>query len=365
MKKQLLNLSAVVAAMFLISSVSFAQLTEPIETLSVPAIESVDDFITLDGLITEGGWSDAVPVGELFNSPDDFDGDADLSANFYTCWNNVGFYVAFEVQDNEAHNYDGETVDGNNSWEFDNVELFFNIDTAGVSSSGNYAPDGIQMRFCRGLSGSDGMPGWGNGEPGKDTMTTDTTYQYDAVPTEYTLADQSSSWSIEILVPWGYIVPTGTLPEDIHDYIEAQKAAIGFDVSVADSDGTEAQVGARDAQMAWDADVAGSGTEEDNAWQDLRVLGVVSLAGTPISSVTTTSASGVEVYPNPSSNVINFNNLNGVNSIEIINMLGQTIQTVDVAGQNVVLSVSNLAAGNYIAVLHGVNTSETLKIAVQ
>ncbi len=354
MKKQLLNLSAVFAAMFLISSVSFAQLIEPIETMSVPAMTA--GGITLDGLITEDAWSDAVAVGELFNSPADFGGATDLSASIHTCWSYEGFYVAFEIQDNEAHIW-GALAGKDPSYLFDNVELFFNIDTAGVASDGSLAPDGVQIRICRGLPDTISQVGFGPTAAKADG--------FDAVPFQIAIDDQGASWNIETLIPWGYIVPSGTLPEDIHAYIDAQKDVVGFDVSVADSDGTDPDVGARDAQLAWDADVAGSGAEEDNAWQDVRAFGIVSLAGTPASSVSTTSANGVQVYPNPASNVVNFRNLNGVNSIEIVNLLGQNVKTVDVSGHDVVLNVSDLASGNYFAIVKSATTSESVKFIVK
>ena len=242
------------------------QLTQPINTEVVYYYPTADE-ITIDGIADEAFWSESKTCNILFNSPVDFGGDADLSGEFRIFCNRYAFYFYSEVQDNEAHNFDG--VDGN-SWMFDNVELFFNIDTSGTSLSGNYSPDAIQLRFNRGLSGANGLPGWGNGEPAKDEG-------YDNPMLQYAQVEYSTHWTLEAEIPWNYIVPSGTLPEDINDYVESFLGkSIGFDISFADSDGTDPDVGDRDAQIAWDQDGEGIGNE-DNAWQDVRKFGILEL----------------------------------------------------------------------------------------
>jgi hypothetical protein len=348
MKKQLLNFSVAIAAMVFIAGNSFAQLTAPIEKAECPAIDEAT--MKIDGYADESDWSAEMPITVRFSQPGDYGGDSDMSGSMKICWNYDGFYIFFDVKDDIAHNFDG--TNGNN-YQFDNVELFFNYDTSGVASSGLYAPDGIQMRFCRGLDDDNGQPAFGNSEAAKAEG-------YDVVPTKYVQIDNAGQWQVEAFIPWLYILASGTKAEDVMDSIAAHKDAFGFDVSMADSDGTEAGTGDRDCQYAWDMDGDGSG-DEDNAWQNVQKFGILSLTGTPISSVKNVTDSKFEVYPNPVNNVLHFDNLNSVSEITIINALGQTVKVVDVTTNNVVLPVSDLAIGTYVAIIKSENETYTSK----
>lgn len=348
MKKQLLNFSVAFAAMMLIAGNSFAQLTAPIEEATCPAIES--STMKIDGYADESDWSADIPITVRFSEPGDYGGDSDMSGIMKMCWNNVGFYIFFDIKDDIAHNFDGTNGD---SYSFDNVELFFNWDTSGVGASGLYAPDGIQMRYCRGLDGDDGQPNFGNGEDAKAAG-------YDVVKTEYVQIDNAGQWQVEAFIPWLYIMASGTKAEDVMDSIAAHKAAFGFDVSMADSDGDTPGTGARDCQYAWDQDGDGTG-DEDNAWQNVQKFGILSLTGTPISSVKKISDSKFDVYPNPVNNVLHFDNMSNVSDITIINALGQTVKVVDVTTNSVALSVSDLAVGTYVAIIKSENDTYTSK----
>jgi hypothetical protein len=130
---------------------------------------------------------------------------------------------------------------------------------------------------------------------------------------------------------------------------------MGFDVSFADSDGTDPKVGARasGAQMGWDGDATTAGVgngDEDIAWQDVRKFGIINLIGTPYVGINSTSNSEFEVYPNPSTGAVNFSNLNGVTSIEIVNLMGQLVQAIDAPAQELQINLST--PGTYFAKIY-------------
>ena len=244
------------------SSLTFSQLTEPIKTDSVKFAPSTKELV-LDGIDNEPYWSNERTVDVIYSQPADFGGDEDLSGTFKYFYSAYAFYFYGNIKDDIAHNYSDKA--GCCSWTFDNAELFFNIDTSGAHTNGSYAPDGVQLRFSRGGVLADDYIGFGNGEPHK-------TEGYDNPMLQYSQTETDSGWTLEAEVPWKYILPSGAEPEDLHDYINK---FIGFDVSFADSDGTDSLSGQRDAQIAWDED--GDGADEDNAWQDVRKFGILQL----------------------------------------------------------------------------------------
>jgi hypothetical protein len=352
MKKQLQNFSVVFAALLLMAGNAFSQLIAPVNKAEVPAIES--GVMTIDGWADETVWSDEIAISEIFAKPADFKGANDLSGTMKFCWNNVGMYFFFKIKDDFAINFPGGDVAPHT---FDNVELFFNFDTTGVDTGGSYRDDGIQMRYHRGYDDDDGIAGWGGA--GTEAKAAG----YDDPPTVYKQISNTSDWQVEILVPWLYILPSGTKPEDILDSIAKHKDAFGFEAALGDADAMNGTEGARDCMIAWDADGAAEDNQEDNAWTDTRTFGILSLVGTPITATPKiTSSDRFDVYPNPVNNVLHFSNLNGATQITLINALGQTMKVVDVVSDNVVLPVSDLAPGSYVAIVKSENEIYTSKI---
>ncbi|MBN1116298.1 MAG: hypothetical protein JXA77_03770, partial [Bacteroidales bacterium] len=219
--------------------------------------------IIIDGIANEAGWGELIPITALYNQPYDFYGDMDLSGEFRVAFNEESFFFYGEILDDEAHVWN---ADGNDTYMYDNLELYFNIDTNGVFETSEYLEDGAQIRFNRGVS-LEMMPDpvWDGSSPFKSAG-------YNNPLINYIVTEQSSGWSVEAELPWKYILPAGALTEDILDYINK---SIGFDVTIADSDGSDPDFGERDAQIAWDSD--GLDGYEDNAWQNTRTFGVVYL----------------------------------------------------------------------------------------
>jgi hypothetical protein len=253
--------SALIISYFLLTILGFSQITEPVWNGLVEYCTDTTG-LEIDGYAKESFWSASIPVDGLFAAPSDFGGDSDLSGYFKMFYTTYAFYFFASITDDIANNFNGE--DGY-IWEFDNIQLYFNLDTANSYKSGSYYPDGIQLFFSRGLDDSDGAPLFGNDEPSKTN--------FDNPSLKYEQIDNTGEWQIELELPWNYMLPSGSKPEDIIEYIGK---TIGFDVTFSDSDGSDPVNGNRDAMLALDYD--GLMGDEDNAWMDVRKFGLLELS---------------------------------------------------------------------------------------
>lgn len=327
MKKQLLNLSLIAAAIMLFTSTAFTQPEPPVKVEDCPAIDEVP---VIDGLMDEGFWS----PDQTFNifslsSEDDWTGEADFNVVLNFAWGWSYFYIFVTITDDVEHNWDGAN---GNSYEFDAIEAFFQLDTQTVPTG--YTDNTIQHRFNRGEAG------WSS-----STFRADITEEAYETYWENT----AEGWLVEAAIPWTNVMPDGSLPDDIMDWIESG-GLIGFDLQGADSDGTDPLVGARASgtQMMWDEDGEEGDTAdgtEDNAWNNTSVFGYLNMIGDPIASTQEVAAEGTfNVYPNPVTNTINISGVNG--PVEIYNIAGVHVMTIETNTAD----VSNLASGVYIAV---------------
>jgi hypothetical protein len=330
MKKQLLNLSLVAFAIMLYASTALSQPVPPVRVADCPAITSVP---VIDGLDDESWWSPEQDFTIFSLSAEgDWTGDADFKPTMKFAWGWSYFYTYVYMTDDVDHSWDGTN---GNPWEFDNVEWFFQLDT--VTAPTAYTDNTIQMRFNR---GSNGEPGW-QSSTFRDGQSGDNYITY--------WENTADGWLVECAIPWTNIMPSGSLPDDIHDWIESG-SLIGFDVSCADSDGTDPNVGdrANGTQTAWDADGDEGDTAdgtEDNAWNNTSVFGYLNLMGDPVLSTQEIAAeNSFNVYPNPVTNTININGANG--PVEIYNIAGVHVMTIETSTAD----VSHLAPGVYIAV---------------
>ncbi|MBO4613689.1 MAG: T9SS type A sorting domain-containing protein [Bacteroidales bacterium] len=82
------------------------------------------------------------------------------------------------------------------------------------------------------------------------------------------------------------------------------------------------------------------------------------------SDVETFTANEIEMYPNPTTGIVNFNNVENA-TIEVFNMMGQVISRVDNANENATIDLSNVANGNYVVriVKNGEVATSKLSIA--
>lgn len=331
MKKQLLNLSLIASAIMLFASTAFSQPVTPVRVADCPAITEVP---VIDGLADEGFWSpdQDFTIFSLSNEAD-WTGDADFKPTMNFAWGWSYFYTYIYMTDDVDHSWDGTN---GNAWEFDNVEWFFQLDT--ITAPTTYTDNTIQMRFNR---GSNGDPGWVSCGYRNGVVNTDEILTY--------WENTADGWLVECAIPWTTFMPDGSLPEDIHDWIESG-GLIGFDVSAADSDGTDPAVGDRGngTQTAWDEDGDEGDTAdgtEDNAWNNTNVFGYLNMMGDPIASTHEVTAEGTfSVYPNPVTNTINISGVNG--PVEIYNIAGVHVMTIEALSAD----VSGLTSGVYVAV---------------
>jgi hypothetical protein len=330
MKKQLLNLSLIASAIMLFASTAFSQPVAPVKVVDCPAVTEVP---VIDGLADEAHWSpdQTLTIFSLSNAAD-WTGEADFGITFKMAWSYGYFYTLVTMTDDVDHSWDGTN---GNPWEFDNVEWFFQLDTQTAPT--DYTDNTIQMRFNR---GSNGDPGWVSCTYRNGVVNTD------EIPTYW--ENTADGWLVECAIPWTCMMPDGSLPDDIMDYIA--DGLIGFDLSGADSDGTDPLVGdrANGTQTGWDEDGTEGDTAdgtEDNAWNNTSVFGYLNMVGTPIASTQEVAAEGTfSVYPNPATNTINITGANG--PVELYSVTGVHVMTIETN----IADVSSLTSGVYIAV---------------
>lgn len=95
----------------------------------------------------------------------------------------------------------------------------------------------------------------------------------------------------------------------------------------------------------------------DNVWYDN-----IYLHKNTVLSNESFTASKVNMYPNPSNNVVNINSIDTIDSVIIMNVLGQTVMTKEVNSNNFTLDISELNPGQYFMSLisNGVKVSKKL-----
>lgn len=331
MKKQLLNVCVAFAATLFLAGGALAQHEAPNRSEEV---KLATDAIVLDGVADEDSWGPNSNITELFaGTADDA---ADFSAYAKLCYDATNLYLFVSVTDQQETSYTGT---GDN-YTFDNVEFFQDLDTS-ITGTGTFIGDETQGRFNRSWDTYTG-----------NAARNDATY-------EFFETNSASGWTVEATLPWVAFMADGSVPEDMCEWFAK---TIGFDLSVADNDGS-----GREGQFAWDADTEGAGNTEDNAWHDTRVFGLMTFANAPActTSVNPVTESEYKVYPNPATGVVNFNNLEGVTSIEIVNVMGQVVKAISTSGLDTVVTISDLKAGQYFAKIYTATSVGTQKFIVQ
>jgi len=324
MKKQLLNVGVAFATSLFLAGGALAQHEAPIRSESVPAIT---DAITIDGVADEASWGPQSDITEMFTKTG-ITNAADFSGFIKLTWDKTNLYLFASVTDDTETDYPGT----GDVYTFDCVEIFQDLDTSIVIAAGAYitgdTADQIQLRFNRGVDTATGS------KPRND------------VSYEFAETNSSTGWTLEVALPWVGFMPVGSVPEDINDWLSK---ALGFDCQIADNDGS-----GRDGQGMWDADGnPGVNANEDNAWKDTRVFGVITFVGLMCGECSSVKSNfirdNIKIYPNPADKEIIIKELDGVSSIEFLNSLGQTIKNIEVNASEITLDVSDLATGIYIA----------------
>jgi hypothetical protein len=305
-------------------TVTYADYIYPVRTMMINYAVTP---MVMDGVDDEAAWS-AEQSTDAFNKT----GCPDYPSADFT----VSFKVAYDINylyffSTILDDYENDADWGYDSpWTYDNVEVFLDLDTNGSGTNTVYDTNTIELRFNR---GEDSVS-----EPGR-AKRSDYKYYWE---------NTADGWIIETAIPWKAVLGPGQINDDIMNYINNCMAS-GFDVSGADSD-TDG-VDHRDCQTAWDNDDpadAGDRTE-DNAWNNKSVLGVINfeVIGCHDEINNIRDFNVIELYPNPITGIVYFENLQGKNKLELLNITGQLVLTADI--ENNQIDLSQLAKGVYIA----------------
>jgi len=227
---------------------------QPVRLLNIPTLSAP---IAIDGFDHETSYS-APQTLNLFN-PSDYWGGNDLGGYFRVAWDMYYLYFFAEVEDD----IDGSWTWGEPSpWLYDNIEFFINLDT--IHSQYEYQPYTVQLRFNRGYEVFE--------TPGRTASGNFITY-FENLP-------EGEGWILETAIPWTCALPSGSVPDDIEEYIDN---AMGFDIIFNDYDGT-GEATDWDAQLAWDSDNPDTPDDrtEYSAWNNTFTFGIVRLLDEPV-----------------------------------------------------------------------------------
>jgi hypothetical protein len=315
MKKQLLNLSLVAMFVAISGIIMAAPHTAPVRALAIPAQSNV---MLIDG-VADAGYS-AVQTMNAFtltgcaSYPDN-----DFTTSFQACWNMDRLYILATIADEYACEIPWTT--SANSWTYDNIEVFLDMDTTGTVTA--YDSNTIQLRFNRGITDSAQTPGRAD----QSEYVGNVFYE-----------NTTDGWVLEIGVPWSATLGSLQNPEDIALFTGA--VVNGFDVSGADND-TDVENN-RDCQTAWDDDNDPSDADEDLAWNNKTMFGVMTLDGEV--AVDNNAADAIRLYPNPANTAISLE-LEGTTDVMIYNIAGELVMETVTSRD---IDVSGLASGLYM-----------------
>jgi hypothetical protein len=357
MKKQLLNLFLTVVCVFTVSFLS-AQYVEPMTTLEIPPVEVEADIPVIDTDGSDAAYSDFVAMtiakeaGAAAAAYDTDGNEPDFNSRFKVCWDLDYLYLYAEVIDDV---FDPFTNGKSDSWTWDNVEVFIDLDTNATTNTYD-ANSTIQLRFCPGLLADDGS----------DSIV-ETRGRADYA--EYITAwdEVAGGYTLEVAIPWVSAAPAAmTLGHNCIDSVRTANTVIGFDVAVADSDTDgSGDTGGRNVdggqQMFWELDEPIG--NEDNTYQNRRVFGWAELTGNPahwdewFDKTPDMPQHSITFRPNPVSDKLYIEDYNG--PVAIYSVIGIKLMELDFVNETV--DVSGLNRGVYILATTAGNARFVLK----
>jgi len=153
----------------------------------------------------------------------------DISAIIVTMWDDANIYIDVDITDDLLDNA------ATNSWERDQVEVYFDMDNSKQDVDNGFDDNDRQIAFL-----------W----------NTDNTGVLDGAAISEQM-DTENGWHLDIMVPFSALMD---------GFVPAEGTVIGFDVHVADNDGADT----RDTKLSWMA-VA------DEAWHNASYMGELRL----------------------------------------------------------------------------------------
>jgi hypothetical protein len=246
----------------------------------------------------------------------------DATSKFQILHNNELIFIIQQIEDNTPNN---DPNDIPNTYERDNIEIFFHMD-AEPTSDGEYIPSDaitVQLRFQRD----------GDGEAGLDATGAEVLANLQADDNfEWMVNGDDAGFIFEGAFPVATLNNLGEGPFNGTDFL--------FEIKYADNTtGTGGTPAGRSQQLYWlNAD--------DNKYHDTRLFALVTLSETEI-SVNGTSISQVEVGAGSiyvTNNMLMFRNVEG--SVSIYNIAGSLVKT-NVIERNGSIDISSLNSGVY------------------
>ncbi|MBN1951364.1 MAG: hypothetical protein JW801_09170 [Bacteroidales bacterium] len=313
----------------------YAAPREPVRTMEIP--QSCTEII-IDGLADQG-YSEYQSTN-IFN-PTGWEDESDFTAGFRTCWDSDYLYLYVEIIDDINHAYEPGF---NNPWEFDNVEIFLQLDTNTVISS--YSSTTVQLRICRGL---DSMETTGHAQK-KDFLY-------------FMNAESEDGWITEVAIPWTSVLAEGSLPKAMNNYYHT---VIGFELHGADSDNIDGDpsVGNRDVQSAWDDDDPYEPDDHgiDPIWNNITIFGYVTLLAKNCSQLALTplQENKLKIVPNPAQQQIQLLYPESAISLSITGIQGYKVLE-ESNFEDGALDISYLPTGMYLVLINGRSSGRFIK----
>jgi hypothetical protein len=264
---------------------------------------------TIDGVVDDV-WANQ-PVHNQLNRI--FKSTLELSASFKMMWDENNLYILQNIADATP----SATPAAGTEWNFDCTEVFFDMDLSGqaVDADGKY--DGVndwQIRYNRGMEA--------NTVTGSAAVSS---------------ADGFARAQKETADAKGYImewkIPFAALDAG---FTAENGAQFAFCINTSDNTGA-----ARTDGASWSAKV-------DDAYQNTKSFGVVTLSDGSGTAVKQNAASVFGIYPNPATTDLKIRNIANVANVTISDLSGRPVMKLAKTDIAESISVSNLNSGMYI-----------------
>lgn len=205
-----------------------------------------DASITIDGVADESFWSaiEYTEVDTIVSGEDAWDGSSDLTGKFKVFWDDDYLYVFVSAID--------DVIEQGTNHDCDNVEWFFNVDSAQHARDGYNNLTASQLRMNVGDTENLLTGGGFATSAGDDTGF------------EYATNETDDGWELEGKIPWGLIYDADAQTTAHFDEI-AIGTMIEFDINIGDGDGE-----GRETILTWNA-------KNTSGWKDVDLFGYLNL----------------------------------------------------------------------------------------
>lgn len=271
-----------------------------LQTTTAPTIDGVADDV----------WANQ-PVHNQLNRI--FKGTLDLSASFKMMWDENNLYILQNIADATP----SATPAAGTEWNFDCTEVFFDMDLSGqaVDADGKY--DGVndwQIRYNRGMEA--------NTVTGSAAVSS---------ADGFARAQKENTDAKGYVMEWK--IPFAALDAG---FTAENGAQFAFCINTSDNTGA-----ARTDGASWSAKV-------DDAYQNTKSFGVVTLSDGSGTAVKQNAASVFGIYPNPATTDLKIRNIANVANVTISDLSGRPVMKLAKTDIAESISVSNLNSGMYI-----------------